>query len=156
MMSFRQFLRILNPPYLDEVFLTMDGTTGRCLSEGKWTDGRFKDNIRIDRATHLLSGDPHAHVYGRKGQLVGVRILTAQRATAAIVSEEGCRSAASARLQRAGQQYRRMDSVRRGSRRPSSRVAPLRYKSSLFRNSYRPCRNFFPISPKRSYAQGAP
>lgn len=72
MISFKQFFRSLNPPYLDEVFLTNDGTTGQCLSEGRWTDGRFKDNIRIDRATHLLSGDQHAHVYGRRGALLGV------------------------------------------------------------------------------------
>jgi hypothetical protein len=75
MMTFKQFLRSLRPRYLDEVFLTKDGTTAQGLSEGKWTDGRFKDNIRIDRATHQLSGDQHAHVYGRKGELVGVLSL---------------------------------------------------------------------------------
>jgi hypothetical protein len=42
------------------------------LYEGKWVDGRFQDNIRIDRATHLLSGDQHAHVFGIKGKLIGV------------------------------------------------------------------------------------
>ncbi len=72
MLTFKQFLRELRPPFLDEVFTTKDGVTGECLHEGKWVDGRFKDNIRIDRATHLQSGDQHAHIYGRKGELVGV------------------------------------------------------------------------------------
>ena len=72
MMTFRQFLRSLSPAYLDGVFLTDDGLAARYLSEGKWVTGHFPDNIRIDRATHLLSGDQHAHVYGRKGKLVGV------------------------------------------------------------------------------------
>jgi hypothetical protein len=69
--QFKQFLRSLNPPYLDEVFLTDDGASGQCLREGKLVSGRFRDNIRIDRATHLLSGERHAHVYGRKGELIG-------------------------------------------------------------------------------------
>src|ERR1700693_6000906 len=72
MMTFKQFLRRLNPPYLDEVFLTEDGASGECLREGKWVSGRLQDNIRIDRATHLLSGEQHAHVYARKGKLLGV------------------------------------------------------------------------------------
>jgi hypothetical protein len=72
MMTFKQFLRSLDPPYLDEVFLTEDGASGQCLREGKIVGGRFRDNMRIDRATHLLSGEQHAHVYGRKGELIGV------------------------------------------------------------------------------------
>ncbi len=74
MMRFKKFLRSIHPPELDELFLTDDGTAGQCFSEGKWLDGRFKENIRIGRATHMLSGDAHAHahVYGRKGKLIGV------------------------------------------------------------------------------------
>lgn len=45
------------------------------LDEGKWLSGRFDNNIRIDQATHLLGGDPHAHVFGRKGdELVVVNL----------------------------------------------------------------------------------
>jgi hypothetical protein len=72
MMTFKQFLRSLNPPYLDEVFLTEDGATAQCLREGQRIDGRFNCNIRIDRATYRLSGDQHAHVYGLHDKLVGV------------------------------------------------------------------------------------
>jgi hypothetical protein len=36
MMTFKQFFRSLNPPYLDEVFLTDDGATAQCLREGQW------------------------------------------------------------------------------------------------------------------------
>ena len=72
MLSFKAFLRKIALPYLDEVFVTSDGQEVRFLAEGKWVSGRFENNIRIDRATHLLSGDQHAHIYGRKGSLVGV------------------------------------------------------------------------------------
>jgi hypothetical protein len=72
MMTFKQFLRLRFPPYIDEVFFTDDGVNGECLREGKWVKGRFDNGIRIDRATHLKSGEQHAHVYGRKGELIGV------------------------------------------------------------------------------------
>jgi hypothetical protein len=39
------------------------------LREGKWIDGRYDANIRIDRDTHFSDAGPegvHAHVYGRK------------------------------------------------------------------------------------------
>lgn len=40
----------------------------RRLNEGKFVDGRFKHNIRIDQPTHIQrQGEPHAHVLGRKG-----------------------------------------------------------------------------------------
>ncbi len=42
------------------------------LDEGKLVSGRFEKNIRIDQPTHLLGGDPHAHVLGRKGNQVVV------------------------------------------------------------------------------------
>ncbi len=45
-----------------------DGTFRR-LDEGKWIDGRFPNGIRLDQPTHMQgAGDPHAHVYGRKGK----------------------------------------------------------------------------------------
>ena len=56
-------------PILDEVFLAISSAEdGGLLLDGLWLDGRFNRNIRIDRPTHLGgTGDPHAHVYGRKG-----------------------------------------------------------------------------------------
>lgn len=59
------------PPYLDEVIITEDGENMKTLTEGKWIDGRFKRNIRVDQNTHMQSGDKHFHVYGRKGNLIG-------------------------------------------------------------------------------------
>lgn len=50
------------------------------LREGKWVDGRFDKNIRIDRDSHFASvgsNDIHAHVYGRRDRdnaLVAVRL----------------------------------------------------------------------------------
>lgn len=70
--SFKQFYRNRFPPSLDQVFISEDGETAELLEEGTWTKGRFDKSIRIDRATHLQSGEQHAHVYGRKGELVGV------------------------------------------------------------------------------------
>ncbi|MDZ4108587.1 MAG: hypothetical protein U1E18_03195 [Brevundimonas sp.] len=64
-------------PILDEVFLPMaSAEDSGLLLEGLWLDGRFKRNIRIDRPTHLGGdGDPHAHVYGRKGdEIVAVNL----------------------------------------------------------------------------------
>ncbi len=69
------------PETLDEVFVigTKNGVqSGRILHEGRWITGRFPDNIRIDRSTHFagstisIAGLEHAHVYGRKGDLIGV------------------------------------------------------------------------------------
>lgn len=43
------------------------------LDEGRWISGRFDRNIRIDQPTHLQgAGQPHAHIYGRKGNELGV------------------------------------------------------------------------------------
>ncbi|MFN4042040.1 MAG: hypothetical protein ACK4I0_10290 [Brevundimonas sp.] len=59
---------------LEEVFLPISSAEdGSLLLEGLWLDGRFKRSIRIDRPTHLGgAGDPHAHVYGRKGDEIVV------------------------------------------------------------------------------------
>ncbi len=37
------------------------------LEEGKWIKGDFPDEIRIDRNTHMRSGEKHGHIYDRKG-----------------------------------------------------------------------------------------
>jgi len=72
MLSFKQFVDWISPPPLDDIFVTEDGESARLLREGKWIVGRFKNSIRVDRDTHHRTGDQHFHVYGRKGQLVGV------------------------------------------------------------------------------------
>lgn len=60
-------------PYLDEVFISNDGTSSELLREGKWVSGRFDRNIRIDQPTHLLgNGKVHGHIYGRRGDELGV------------------------------------------------------------------------------------
>jgi hypothetical protein len=71
------YYRELEPNYLDEIFLVENVEGGRhfeMLDEGrKWIRGRFDRNIGIDQPTHLHgAGQPHAHVLGRKGELLGV------------------------------------------------------------------------------------
>ncbi|MCC2977167.1 hypothetical protein LK533_10845 [Sphingomonas sp. PL-96] len=39
-------------PFIDDVTLTADGVTFQRLDEGKFVDGRFERNIRIDQPTH--------------------------------------------------------------------------------------------------------
>lgn len=56
--------------YLDEVYLTI-GEESFLFQEGKWVSGRFDQNIRIDQANYG-AGQRHAHVYGRKGNELGV------------------------------------------------------------------------------------
>jgi hypothetical protein len=68
--------------YLDEVAITFDGVSLEVLTEGrKWVSGRFDKNIGIDQPTHLAGKSlapgeklpqPHAHVYGLKGEEIGV------------------------------------------------------------------------------------
>ncbi|PHM20517.1 MAG: hypothetical protein CK604_06220 [Curvibacter sp. PD_MW3] len=62
------------PPYLDEVFIPDQDLRGyQSLREGKFVPGRFPSNLRIDQATHLQgNAPPHAHVFGRKGDELGV------------------------------------------------------------------------------------
>jgi hypothetical protein len=72
MMTFKQFLNLVRAAPLDELFITEDGKHARLLREGKWINGRFEKNIRVDRETHHRSGEQHFHIYGRKGDLVGV------------------------------------------------------------------------------------
>ena len=51
-------------------FVAEDGVSGQVLHEGKWIDGRFERNIRVDFPTHFqgLQGQKHASVYGRNGR----------------------------------------------------------------------------------------
>lgn len=62
-------------PVIDHIIISYDGETYKRLDEGRFIDGRFKKNIRIDRPTHMAGdGDVHAHVFGRRGnQLVVVK-----------------------------------------------------------------------------------
>jgi hypothetical protein len=57
-------------PISDIVIVAEDGQSARLLKEGKWIDGRFERNIRIDQPTHFqgLQGQKHASVYGRNGR----------------------------------------------------------------------------------------
>lgn len=54
-------------PISDIVIVDENGVSAKVLKEGKWIDGRFEKNIRIDQPTHFqgLQGQPHASVYGR-------------------------------------------------------------------------------------------
>jgi hypothetical protein len=64
----------LQPQALDEVYIVQpDLVNGEQLLEGKVVAGRFSSSLRIDPATHLHgSAPPHAHVFGRKGEELGV------------------------------------------------------------------------------------
>lgn len=68
MLRFREFASL---PTLAEILVSEDNAGFECLDEGKWVKGRFGQNIRIDQPTHGV-GQTHAHVYGRKGEEIGV------------------------------------------------------------------------------------
>lgn len=61
-------------PYLDAVLVVQpDLVQYGLLREGKVIPGRFPSSIRINQATHLHGdADPHAHVFGRRGDELGV------------------------------------------------------------------------------------
>lgn len=59
-------LRSLAAQDADEVFIS-DGQEVSVLVEGKWVKGDFDNEIRIDRNTHMRTGEKHAHIYDRKG-----------------------------------------------------------------------------------------
>ncbi len=67
-MRFKEFVSL---PLLDGVLISSDQSSFERLDEGKWVKGRFDRNIRIDQPTHG-AGQTHAHVYGRKGNEIGV------------------------------------------------------------------------------------
>jgi hypothetical protein len=63
----RKFSDYVDPPLISVVALERSDGLLR-LDEGKWIDGRYYRNIRIDRDTHFSDADDnarHAHVYGR-------------------------------------------------------------------------------------------
>jgi hypothetical protein len=57
-------------PLSQIVIVGDDGVSATMLREGKWIDGRFPRNIRVDQPTHFqgLQGQQHASVYGRNGR----------------------------------------------------------------------------------------
>jgi hypothetical protein len=63
-------------PTITNIAVSNDGLRLQQIYEGKWISGRFDRNIRLDQATHLLGdGQPHAHVFGRKGdEIVAVNL----------------------------------------------------------------------------------
>lgn len=60
-------LEEVRTPFLEEIVITENGSTGQLLREGKYVPGRFERNIRIDQPTHGV-GQQHAHVSGRNGK----------------------------------------------------------------------------------------
>ncbi len=66
-----RFSEFANLPTLTEILVSEDNDRFERLDEGKWVNGRFDKNIRIDQPTHGV-GQTHAHVYGRKGDEIGV------------------------------------------------------------------------------------
>lgn len=68
LMRFKNFAKL---SVLGDVLITRDGETFELLKEGKWINGRFDRNIRIDQPTHGV-GQTHAHVYGRTCNELGV------------------------------------------------------------------------------------
>lgn len=87
-MGFKAFSEL---PMLDEIILQEAGGDLTVLREGKWVKGRFDKSIRIDQPTHLGgAGEPHAHVYGRKGNEIVVvnKDGTASHGTKGRISDE--------------------------------------------------------------------
>lgn len=64
----------LFPDSLDAIYLVSENMQDfKLLQEGKLASGRFPRNIRLDQPTHLQGdGQLHAHVFGRKGNELGV------------------------------------------------------------------------------------
>ena len=73
MLSFIDFIKT---PFLKEIIISQDGKNCSFFKEGKWIDGRFERNIRIDHPGHGV-GQDHAHIYGRnKKKQIGVVNIT--------------------------------------------------------------------------------
>lgn len=66
--SFRDYL---NRETLDELFIVHESGETIRLNEGKWIKTSSKNKIRVDHPTHGV-GQTHAHIYGRKGNEMGV------------------------------------------------------------------------------------
>ncbi len=74
MIRFKEFLVAERQPRFIEIFIPVansDGAEFQMLQEGKIVSGRYKGNIRIDQPKHGV-GQTHAHVYGRRGNEIGV------------------------------------------------------------------------------------
>jgi hypothetical protein len=75
MLIFREFLEYHYDWYarifakrVDRIVVSRDGSLDlEVLEEGKWLKGSFENEIRVDRNTHLRSGDRHAHIHDRNG-----------------------------------------------------------------------------------------
>src|ERR1700733_11993170 len=63
----REILKKEPPPTPADQVIISEGTETRILVEGKWLKGDFDDEIRVDRNTHMRSGEKHAHIHDRKG-----------------------------------------------------------------------------------------
>jgi hypothetical protein len=74
----RELLEANENPISEVMIVENDGIAVQLLKEGKWINGRFEKNIRIDQPTHMqgLRGQVHASVYGRdrKNELVVVNL----------------------------------------------------------------------------------
>ena len=55
-------------PLIVDIVIPGEGLAFKRLDEGKYVNGRFQHNIRVDQPTHMQGqGQTHAHVFGRKG-----------------------------------------------------------------------------------------
>lgn len=75
MLTFKEFLKKYHYDWYARIFakrvdrIVVSGMASldlEILEEGKWLKGSFQ-NIRVDRNTHLRSGDKHAHIHDRNG-----------------------------------------------------------------------------------------
>jgi len=57
--------------YVDEIFWGDDSDELFQIIEGKLASGRFPNNIRFDSNAYG-AGQPHAHIHGRRGDVLGV------------------------------------------------------------------------------------
>jgi hypothetical protein len=62
----RQIIREARAKRADVVVVSQPGGV-RYLEEGKWLNVNFEDEIRVDRNTHMRTGEKHAHIHDRKG-----------------------------------------------------------------------------------------
>lgn len=64
-------------PFIDNIIVPGEGLEYRRLDEGRFINGRFRRNIRLDQPTHTQGqGQVHAHVLGRKGdELLVVNLI---------------------------------------------------------------------------------
>ena len=51
----------------DDVIISNDSGYQYLEESGKWIKGKFPNEIRVDRNTHMRSGEKHAHIHDRDG-----------------------------------------------------------------------------------------